>query len=117
MNEFPLHYYSEELALPELPVRCRVVRHLRADGVERKAAVIEFSRAITALGGADFIVLAKGDTTLSPQALAGAVGVWLLPLDRRATEEALDLSSGLQPVIDWGALTASAEHARDRQVR
>ncbi len=113
----PLYLYSEEAAGPGLPVKARVARYLALGEVEEKAAVLTLEGCAYRDELTTVVVLAKGIGVIS-EAFAGAeVGVYVLPLDARAGEKALQLTGGLQPVLDWGALTNDPQRALHMQVK
>ena len=115
MNEF--YYCSEEFPRPELPTGCRLVRYLAVEGMNAKAAVIDTERPILRSQASQFVVLAKGDQTVSEVFDGVLVGVYLMPKDHRVGSSTLDLSGGLQPVVDWGALTLTFEEAKQWQAK
>ncbi len=112
-----LYYCSEECPRDDLPVECEVQRLLALEGVSNKAAVVRTLHPIYRNQLSDFVALAKGEATIEAALHGGMVGVYLLPLDIRAGDSELDLSKGLQPVQDWGALTAQRELAERWQLR
>lgn len=112
-----LYYCSEECARDDLPVECEVRRLLSLEGMPNKAAVVRTAHPIYRNQLSDFVALAKGEATIDDVLQGELVGVYLLPLDLRAGDSDLDLSRGLQPVQDWGALTADREAAERWQLR
>ena len=112
-----LYYCSEECARDDLPVECEVQRLLSLEGMSNKAAVVRTVHPIYRNQLSDFVALAKGEATIEAALQGELVGVYLLPLDMRAGESELDLSKGLQPVQDWGALTVHREVAERWQLR
>ena len=112
-----LFYCSEECARDDLPVECRLVRYLSLEGMDHKAAVVQTANPIYRNQLSDFVALAKGVNKIDEVFEGKLVGVYLLPLDSRAGVTELDLSRGLQPVQDWGALTINKDAADRWQVR
>ena len=115
MNDF--YYHSEECERDDLPVGCRVIRYLNVEGMKNKAAVIETEHPIYKAQASSYVVLAKGLSSVSEVFTGQLIGVYLLPLDVRAGAVELDLSAGLRPVQDWGALTRSRDEAEKLQLR
>ncbi|HEY8905158.1 MAG TPA: hypothetical protein VIM63_03875 [Rhodoferax sp.] len=109
MSDF--FYCSEECARDDLPVGCKLVRYLAVEGMQKKAAVIETEHPIYRSQSSSFVVLAKGIETVDDIFSGKLVGVYLMPIDQRAGMFDLNLSAGLQPVKDWGALTLTWEAA------
>jgi hypothetical protein len=112
-----LYLYSEEAAVVGLPATVRVERYLAVGESAKKAAVVSleapaYSRQLTTV-----VVLAKGTSAISEAFDGSEVGVYVMPLDARAGDERLDLTGGLQPVLDWGALTKDLERAKQMQVK
>jgi hypothetical protein len=112
-----LYYCSEECAREDLPVECEVRRLLALEGMPNKAAVVRTKTPIYRSQLSDFVALAKGTATIDAALQGELVGVYLLPLDARAGDRDLDLTKGLQPVQDWGALTIYREAAEQWQLR
>jgi hypothetical protein len=111
------YYCSEECARDDLPVECQLVRYLSVEGMDRKAAVFRTLTPIYRGKMSDFVALAKGLSKVDEIFEGKLVGVYLLPLDYRAGETNLDLSKGLQPVQDWGALTTDRDAAVGWQIK
>ena len=112
-----LYYCSEECARDDLPVACEVQRLLSLEGMQNKAAVVRTAHPIYRSQMSDFVALAKGEATIDAALRGELIGVYLLPLDARAGNSDLDLSKGLQPVQDWGAVTVNREVAERWQLR
>jgi hypothetical protein len=110
-------YCSEECVRDDLPVECELVRYLSLEGIVNKAVVLRTEHPIYDNQLTDFVALVKGVDTIDAVLGGELIGVYLLPLDARAGEKELDLSRGLQPVQDWGALTISREAAERWQLR
>jgi len=111
---------SEEMDRPELPVACSIRRFLSVNGLttqNNKAALIITEHPIYEKAHTEFVVVAKGDGILEPIARDEAVGVYVFEPDSRLNGDLFDLSGGLSPVVDWAALTSSAEAAAKWQVR
>lgn len=115
MSEF--YYHSEECERADLPVGCKVVRYLAVETMQNKAAVIETEHPIYKSQSSNYVVLAKGLASINDVFSEQLIGVYLLPLDERAGSAELDLSAGLQPVQDWGALTRTREEAERLQLK
>jgi hypothetical protein len=107
-----LFYCSTEVAAPEFPVACEIIRFLKFKDLKNKAAVIQMAHPVYPVKRSTFVVVAKGADSVTEALATGLVWVYLLPLDERARENELDLSSGLQPVQDWGALTTTLAEAQ-----
>ncbi len=103
--------------MPGLPVACRIVRALAAGNIMRKAAVIELAHPVYTEQHDRFVVLVKGTETIDDIKPGMPLGVFLMPLDARAGNHRLDLSAGLQPVRDWGALVLTREAAEAWQAK
>jgi hypothetical protein len=112
-----LYLASGECDRPELPVAFEVRRLLRIEGMSDKAAVIKTVQPVYREGLSDFVVLAKGTDSITSVYEGKDVFVFLLPLDDRAGAEILDLSAGLQPVLDWCSVSSTLEAAIRWQVR
>lgn len=115
MNDF--YYCSEEFPRPELPVGCKLVRYLDVEGMVDKAAVMETERPIHRSQATRFVLLAKGYESIKDVFDGRLVGVYLMPLDQRAGPSTLDLSKGLQPVEDWGAISLTLDQAEQWQAQ
>lgn len=112
----PLYLYSDEAPRSGLPAQCEVVRFLAVGDLEAKAAVIRTVAPAYPRQISEFVVLAKGHARIN-EAYTGNVAVYVMEVDERANITTLDLSRGLQPVLDWGSLTGSKEAALRNQVR
>lgn len=112
-----MYLYSEEAPLLGLPVQCKVQRYLAVGDMPGKAAVLALAEPVYRARLSELVVLAKGNGVIDDVLDGTEVGVYVLPVDGRAGEEVLDIAGGLQPVIDWGALTNDAERAALLQVK
>jgi hypothetical protein len=107
-----LFYCSTEVIASEFPMACTVKRFLKFKNLTHKAAVIQMARPAYPEKQSTFVVVAKGVDSLTEALATGLVWVYLLPFDGRTTANELDLTAGLQPVRDWGALTTSLAEAQ-----
>ena len=119
MSEFhaPVFMFSGEGRRLDLPVRARIVRYLSAIDIARKAAVLSFSHPVYDGRFTELAVLAKGRELVSDVFDGVQVGLYVLPVDVRVGETELDVSDGLQPVLDWCELTLDEPYARESQER
>lgn len=116
-NDQTLYLCSEEYPWPGLPIQCVVSRFLSVGGIPDKAAVIEALSPAYNQGATNFVVLAKGSSSFAEALTGEIVGVYIMDVDSRIGAESYDLSNGLQPVLDWGAITSSADAAARWQVK
>jgi hypothetical protein len=113
----PVYLYSEEAVLPGLPAKACVARFLAVGEIEKKAAVLVLEERAYRQELTTVVVVAKGSGSISDAFAGEEVGVYVLPLDSRAGDTLLLLEGGLQPVLDWGALTTDRQRALRMQVK
>lgn len=113
----PLYYCSVEFDRNELPVAAHIVQHLQVEDMPAKAVLLETAHPILKSATNRCVAVIKGNETMNDLRKTGVVFVFLLPFDHRVKANALDLSEGLQPVLDWGALCSSKEAAEHWQMR
>ena len=90
---------------------------MSVNGIPDKAAVIETLSPVYSHGASNFVVVAKGSDSISDALNGKLVGVYVMDVDSRIGPDSYDLSKGLQPVLDWGAITNSADVAERWQVK